>query len=197
MLPEVQEALSIMEFTITSPSAYKGNRYNWPMAFMLMKVLGGLCSLFANVFVILHQNNIEDVIKDFIAVGVINEIDNIIAATWTYEDTEEIIRETEIWINRDRLKKTDNEIIDLYSAEGPADEKMNKIWRNERELGLVVTLSNWKLYSLRAWMVIYRILRVFMEVFQFYFAPFIVTALLYLKAGPMDLAAWKLEKSAD
>lgn len=54
VLPEVQEALSIMDFTISSPGAYRGNRFNWPMGFMLMKVLGGFCSLMANVFVILH-----------------------------------------------------------------------------------------------------------------------------------------------
>ena len=164
---------------------------------MLMKILGGIGSLTANVFVILHQNNIEDVIKDFIAVGVINEIDDIVAGTWTYYDVQELVRETEIWIEKARYSLTDSEIIALYSEGVPEDPKLAKLQRTERQLGLATKLSCYKLGALRIWMFVYRFLMFWMNVVQFYFAPFVVTFLLIIKASPMDVSAWAAEANAD
>ena len=51
------------------------------MLFALFKLLGGTLCLTANTLILLRAENIEDVIKDFVAVQVISEIDNIVVKT--------------------------------------------------------------------------------------------------------------------
>lgn len=80
--------------------------------------------MFANIFVVLHQDNIEDVIKDFIAVGVINEIDDIIATSWVDNDVEEYVAENEIWVEKDRQEFSDAKILALYSTNHPAKKEV-------------------------------------------------------------------------
>ena len=46
-----------------------------------MKALGGLITELVNVFVIVQSQTIEDVVKDFIAFGIIAEIDDLMAFT--------------------------------------------------------------------------------------------------------------------
>ena len=47
----------------------------------LFKVIGGFGAAMANVFLLMQSEDITNVIKDFVAVGVINEVDNVIATS--------------------------------------------------------------------------------------------------------------------
>lgn len=51
------------------------------MLFAFFKSFGGQFCLVANTIIILRSDNIEDIIKDFVAVMIIMEIDNIVGAT--------------------------------------------------------------------------------------------------------------------
>ena len=68
----------------------------------------------ANIFVILHSTNLEDVIKDFVAVEIIQQIDNIVAETLTDMDAGEKVNENEVWISTENDKLTDCEILAMY-----------------------------------------------------------------------------------
>ena len=51
-----------------------------PYQIALMKCLGGLITELVNVFIIVQSQTIEDVVKDFIAFGIISEIDDLMAS---------------------------------------------------------------------------------------------------------------------
>ena len=102
VLPEVQSALGMMAFIKRHPTAFRGKRFEYPMVFCAMKVLGGYASMVANIFVILHQPDIENVVKDYIAVNVIAQISQLMAGTVTDLNVEEFLKEHEIWLNTDR-----------------------------------------------------------------------------------------------
>ena len=78
--------------------------------FAFFKFSGAIVAGLANIFIIMHSDNIEDVIKDFIAVEVIIEIDNIFATTVDRED----LKETFIYVNRKRYDLPDSAVVDLY-----------------------------------------------------------------------------------
>ena len=70
----------MIRFTKNNPSAfYASNIY----AFLIcaMKIFGGLITEFTNIGLMGSTETIEDVVKDFIALGIISEIDNVMMAT--------------------------------------------------------------------------------------------------------------------
>ena len=70
----------MLRFTKNNPSAfYASNIY----AFLIcaMKILGGLQTELSNIVLMAKTETIEDVVKDFIALGIISEIDNVMMAT--------------------------------------------------------------------------------------------------------------------
>lgn len=93
VMPEVIQAKNMMSFALKNPDRFRGKRgYFYPVLFSLFKMIGGLSASIANMLVTLHQQDIENAIKDFIAVEVIKDIDNIIASTLVnISDIEEFI----------------------------------------------------------------------------------------------------------
>lgn len=80
-IQEILEALSMMAFAIKNPQAFKNNNIEWPMIAALFKIFGGFGCAAANVFLLMQSPDITNVIKDFVAVGIINEVDNVIATS--------------------------------------------------------------------------------------------------------------------
>ena len=69
----------MVNFVGKHPTIFKYNRFHLAGMFGLMKLFGAfLCGL-ANIFIIMHSQKVADVIKDFVAIGVLIHIDNIIA----------------------------------------------------------------------------------------------------------------------
>lgn len=52
----------------------------------LFKTFGGLFAAVANLLVLMQSDELLDIIKDFIAVAIIYEVDNIISATVSSSD---------------------------------------------------------------------------------------------------------------
>ena len=59
-----------------------------PFYIGLMKFLGGILCEFLNMYIICQSTTIVDVVKDYVAMGILAEIDNILISTLvSYEDT--------------------------------------------------------------------------------------------------------------
>ena len=95
-----------MTFAIKNPQAFKGNNIEWPMIAALFKVFGGFGCAIANVFLLMQSPDITNVIKDFVAVGIINEVDNVIAnsrftSVYFGRKTKQ---EVNIWVNKKLIR---------------------------------------------------------------------------------------------
>ena len=180
ILPEVTSALQMLAFVKRHPTAFKEKRFTYPFLVCLLKLFGGYASMTANIFVVLHQPDIENVIKDYIAVNVINNIDNIMAGTVRMPNW---ITENELWINTDRDTVSDKELLALFSSTPPENEEFKKKWSHERHMGLVKELTDGQYYLLIFTMGLYRVLRAFTTLVYYYFAPFAVTAILIIQGS--------------
>ena len=81
VLEEITMALDMMMYVKHNSHTFKAKGALLGFIVALMKVLGGLVCEVANILVIVQSETVGDVIKDFIAFGIIQEIDDIIAST--------------------------------------------------------------------------------------------------------------------
>ena len=70
-----------MRYMVFNPQKFKKNNLILAFTFMLMKFLAAIATEFLNIFKMGQADNIDDVVKDFIAFGIIAEVDNMIIQT--------------------------------------------------------------------------------------------------------------------
>lgn len=155
-----------------------------------------LC-FFANCLIMLKADNIEDVIKDYIAVEIISNIDNLMAATVTGDD---IVPEMAVHMTLDRYNKKDGELLEDYvfdilperrEGETTGDQPARKftddldgVTQDEQQVIEAVIdgnfeerfLWNQKIYYMLGLM-LYRVVAVLFTCY-YYFAPFTVNVLV-------------------
>lgn len=82
LLPELKSSKSMLDFARKNPAAFQGQHFEFPMLFASFKLIGGILCLLTNVVILLRSESIEDVVKDYVAVAIISNIDNMIGATF-------------------------------------------------------------------------------------------------------------------
>lgn len=110
----------MLSFTKKNPTVFTGQRFEYPMLFALFKLLGGTLCLFANTMILIRSDNIEDVIKDYVAVQVISEIDNIMAGTVPLADKYDM----KVFISRKQMQVSDRQIWANYISCSEEDEDL-------------------------------------------------------------------------
>lgn len=113
-----------MKFVKRNPTAFKNVRFTYPGLFSAMKICGALFTAVANILIIMRSESIEDVIKDFIAVEVIIEVDDIFAATLSGGSD---LLETFIWVDKKRMNLSDKAIMDIYILDKNEDEVLKEL----------------------------------------------------------------------
>ena len=66
----------MLNFAKNNPSVFYGDIF-YPMIICIMKLIGGLQTELSNILIMVETQQIDDVVKDFIALGVIAEIDDL------------------------------------------------------------------------------------------------------------------------
>lgn len=114
LLPELSSAKSMFDFARKNPSSFHGQSFEYACLFAVFKLTGGLLCLFANLTVLVRSDNIEDVVKDYVAVAIISSIDNQMASTFK-EPNFPIDLNLYMSLQRDRL--TDVQLLNEYVLE--------------------------------------------------------------------------------
>jgi hypothetical protein len=81
------------------------------MIFGLFKMIGGVGSFVANIILCVTSDNIADVVKDFVAVMIISQVDDLMVATLTVDDTVEQIR---VYVHHKQLRFSDLQVWEQY-----------------------------------------------------------------------------------
>jgi len=78
-MKEIFCAINMIRLVVYNPGIFQNDQAAAVLSFMisLMKFLGGFLTELFNIFLIIESEQITDVVKDFIALGIIAEIDNI------------------------------------------------------------------------------------------------------------------------
>ena len=72
IVPEIKTAKEIISFTKKNPTMFSGQRFEYAIMIGMFKFLGGVASFAANILLCVVSQTIDDVIKDFVAVMIIN-----------------------------------------------------------------------------------------------------------------------------
>lgn len=109
ILSEVSSAKDMLSFAKKNCTCFSDQRFEYPMMFSLFKILGGFACFFCNVMLMLSSTNILDCVKDFIAVSIIAEIDNLMAQTVT---SDESVTSMKLYFSKTAMRKSD---IDIWN----------------------------------------------------------------------------------
>jgi len=88
-----------MGFAKNNPNSFKGYSMGWPFVISIMKFLGVFLTEIVNIYLIALNDDISDVIMNFIAFGVIADIDDIVGSSITEINCEE---ENEVQVMYDK-----------------------------------------------------------------------------------------------
>lgn len=94
------------------------------MMFATFKLIGGVLCFLLNIVVMLRSDNIEDVIKDFVALEVISVIDDMMAATIDEE------LDSRVYMSRARDKTNDWALLKDYVT----DARTEKMEQREEQM---------------------------------------------------------------
>ena len=94
----------------------------------IFKLAGGFGCALANVFLLMHSDTIIDVVKDFVAVGIINEVDNVIATARFKHGyfSGRSAAEKVIWVNRKLMRLGYDQIFMMHVVGKKIDEVTNE-----------------------------------------------------------------------
>jgi hypothetical protein len=81
IMPELRSSIDMMRYTINNPTVFDNGKITLPFVLSFLKFFAALNTELLNIFKMGEANNIDDVVKDFIAFGIIAEIDNFIVLT--------------------------------------------------------------------------------------------------------------------
>ena len=81
MMPEIRSSVDCMRFLVYYPHKFKNKNLTLAFSFMFMKFTAAFLTEFLNIFKMGQAESIDDVVKDFIAFGIIAEVDNMILRT--------------------------------------------------------------------------------------------------------------------
>jgi len=149
----------MMGFAKNNPNSFKGYSMGWPFVIGLMKFLGVFFTEIVNIYLIAINDDISDVIMNFIAFGVIADIDDIVGSSITEINCEE---ENEVQVMYDKRQLYENEFNNL-----------KRIFPTMKS-GRMMEFGMLSIFTL-----IYTIIKVFHYCFFFYFGPFLITFLVF------------------
>ena len=153
------------------------------MMFAYFKLYGGIFCFFTNSFLCVYAKNIADVVKDFVAVSIISQIDDLMVGTLTQDDCVDQMR---LYVTNDRMRMTDEEIwkqyiiptSELYAGEEARDS-------GEYKQPLELTQKAILVFNLLQ----YRVVSIVYHLFYFYFAPFYVAGVVIYSQAIINPAA--------
>ena len=82
--PEVKQSLTMLRYLMYTRKRLHINRRCTNLIIPLMKMSASLFVEIVLIIMISQQDNVQDIIKDFVALGFIIEVDNILSANFDY-----------------------------------------------------------------------------------------------------------------
>lgn len=99
IMPEVRTSIDMMWFALSSAEKFKDKRNFIPYLIAIMKITGGLATEAINLLKMGQSSTVQDIVKDFIAFGIIAEIDDLIVHTIKGVDIEALMTSNSTQIN--------------------------------------------------------------------------------------------------
>ena len=114
----------MMSYAKKHASVFTNKAWHYPFMVGMLKTLGGLFAWFTNAIVIMQSDDETEAVKDFIAVGIVYEIDNIVADTIFGSASKDDFEDPEITIEvkAETDKYTDRDVFNKYCPSSEKDD---------------------------------------------------------------------------
>ena len=99
IMPEVRGAFKLMNIAKNSPEAFKGSS-SVAYYVCMLQIIAGFATEWCNMINIIDADNVIDVVKDFIALGIIAEIDNVMLLTVKHIEFEKEVEELDFQVKK-------------------------------------------------------------------------------------------------
>ena len=172
IMPEVRTSLDMMKFALTSADKFKDKRNFIPYLIAIMKITGGLATEAINMLKMGQSFSVQAIVKDFIAFGIIAEIDDLIVHTIKGVDIEALMtsNRTQINFSTSAEKETFGKCLTDFFATVASCVKANKCLKYIKEVLLAA--------SKVIFFALYKIVNLFYVGFYFYFGPLLIIVLV-------------------
>jgi hypothetical protein len=111
IMPEVRNSLQLIRYALLNQSSFKGRGDIFSVSILFMRLYANFFTEFLNVYKMSQTSSVEDVVKDFIAFGIISEIDVVIAGSFLQIDVAQEVSGCNITYEKLQDQKTIGEII--------------------------------------------------------------------------------------
>ena len=92
IMPEIKNSLQLIRFSIINAEKFNGKGKYFSVMILQMRLWACILTEALNVYKMSQTSAIEDIVKDFIAFGIISEIDEVIAHSFLQLDVAEELR---------------------------------------------------------------------------------------------------------
>ena len=125
IMPEIKNSLELIRFSILHQDSFNGLGKYLSVMILQMRLWACILTELLNIYKMGQTDAIEDIVKDFVAFGIISEIDEVIAHSFLQLDVAEILRENSIsYAKEEDLKPTMEMIKDVWKRNEPKTIKV-------------------------------------------------------------------------
>jgi hypothetical protein len=160
IMPEIKNSLEMLRYTINNPKNFKTHGYYISFLILLMRLFGNFFTELLNVWKMGQSSAVEDIVKDFIAFGIISEIDDLVASSIMNTKVEDELEDNKIPYPKVQDDKYLSEIL-------------QQIWHQD-------DCSKVHRFVQVAFLGIYAVWQLFYVMIYFYFFPFVIILLIFI-----------------
>ena len=165
VMPEVAEAINLMQYSINNYDKFKTRSFMFPFLIAFMKLFGAFFTEFINMVKITTAGTVDDVVKDFIAFAIIAEIDNILGQTLKSVDKKDSLDSQDVKYDKKLESKSFLQHCEDFIA------RVNCGASRENMEGVFIFLA----------MVFYKLVNTVYIIFYFYFFPMLIVFLIFMR----------------
>jgi hypothetical protein len=168
-MPEIRTSIDMMSFALRSVDKFKDKRNLIPFMIAIMKITGALATEAINLLKMGQSSTVQDIVKDFIAFGIIAEIDDLIVHTIKGVDIEALMSSKSTAITFSVKKSKEKNFVTSFKDIFKVKYEATLIKSAKK---LLYAISNFLFFG------VYKIVKLAYIGFYFYFGPLLIIILV-------------------
>ena len=153
IMPEIKNSLELIRFSILNWESFNGLGKYFAVLILQMRLWACILTELLNIYKMGETDAIEDIVKDFIAFGIISDIDEVIVNSFLQLNVSEELKEHGISYQKEQDSRTTREMVE-------------QVWKGDEPTYFKVVWI--------ARIVMYTALQFFYTNFYFYFFPLLI-----------------------
>ena len=127
IMPEIKNSLELIRFSILNCESFNGLGKYFAVLILQMRLWACILTELLNIYKMGETDAIEDIVKDFIAFGIISDIDEVIVNSFLQLNVSEELKEHGISYQKEQDSKPTSDMVKEY-LDGDEPTLIKVIW---------------------------------------------------------------------